>query len=76
MRTTRQFTAIFREEGDWIAAFVEEIPGVNTQGRTMAEARTNLRDALKMVLKANAVLSRRRRGRVVSREAIAIEMGR
>ncbi len=76
MIARRQFTAVYRREGDWIAAFVEEIPGVNTQGRTMTEARANLRDALKMVLKANVSLSRRRRGRVVSREAIAVEMGR
>ncbi len=74
MSVERQFTAVYRREGDWIAAFVEEIPGVNTQGRTLAEARTNLRDALKMVLKANALLLRRRPGRVVSREPIAVGM--
>lgn len=75
MRTKRQFTAVYRREGEWIAAYVEEIPGVNSQGRTMAEARANLRDALRMILKANAALTRRQRGRVVSREAIAVESG-
>lgn len=68
----RQFTACFRQEGKWIAAFVEEIPGVNTQGRTMAEARANLRDALKMVFSANRALARKQRGRVLSREPIEL----
>jgi predicted RNase H-like HicB family nuclease len=66
--TTRQFTAVFRRQGRWIAAFVEEIPGVNTQGRTMASARANLRDALWMILKAHAAISRRQRRRLASRE--------
>ena len=70
----RQFTACYRRQGDWIAAFVEEIPGVNTQGRTMSEARANLRDALKMVLAANRTLARKGRGRVVFREPIAVEL--
>jgi len=34
-------------------AWVEEVPGVNTQGRTMKEARENLRDALELVLDEN-----------------------
>jgi len=32
---------------------VEEMPGVNTQGRTLAEARRNLKEALTLVLEAN-----------------------
>ncbi len=38
-------------------AYVEEIPGVNTQGRTIAEARRNLKEALAMVIEANRELS-------------------
>ena len=34
----------------------EEIPGVNTQGRTLAEARRNLKEALQLVLDANREL--------------------
>lgn len=54
------FTAVFVEcpEGGF-SAFVEEIPGVNTQGVTLAEARENLADALRMVLEANREISRR-----------------
>jgi hypothetical protein len=35
----RQFTAVIEKKGRWYVAFVEEIPGVNTQGRTLADAR-------------------------------------
>jgi len=38
-------------------AFVEELPGANTQGKTLEEARTNLEEAVTMVLDANRELS-------------------
>jgi predicted RNase H-like HicB family nuclease len=38
-------------------AYIEEIPGVNTQGRTLAEARRNLKEALTLVIEANRELS-------------------
>jgi predicted RNase H-like HicB family nuclease len=38
-------------------AFVEELPGANTQGDTLEEARVNLKEAVAMVLEANRELS-------------------
>lgn len=38
-------------------AFVEELPGANTQGATLDEARANLNEAVAMVLDANRALS-------------------
>ena len=38
-------------------AFVEELPGANTQGDTLEEARANLEEAVTMVLNANRELS-------------------
>jgi predicted RNase H-like HicB family nuclease len=38
-------------------AFVEELPGANTQGETLEEARSNLEEAVAMVLSANRELS-------------------
>lgn len=38
-------------------AFVEELPGANTQGETLEEARANLGEAVAMVLDANRALS-------------------
>ncbi|HEY4639715.1 MAG TPA: type II toxin-antitoxin system HicB family antitoxin, partial [Thermoanaerobaculia bacterium] len=40
------------EEGGYIA-FVEELPGANTQGETLDEARENLREAVQLILEAN-----------------------
>jgi predicted RNase H-like HicB family nuclease len=38
-------------------AFVEELPGANTQGETLDEARANLEEAVALVLEANRELS-------------------
>jgi predicted RNase H-like HicB family nuclease len=40
-----KLTAAYKKVGDWWTAWVEEIPGVNTKGATLEEARENLRDA-------------------------------
>ena len=52
-----KFTAIFEREGDWWVGFVEELPGANTQGRTLAEVRKNLAEAVELVLEANRQLA-------------------
>ena len=53
-----ELTAVFRKapEGGYIA-FVEELPGANTQGETLEEARVNLREAVELVLEANRAIS-------------------
>jgi len=52
------FTAVYRKSGKWRAGYVEEVPGVNTQGATLAEARANLKEAPAMILEANRELAR------------------
>ena len=52
------FTAVYRKSGEWWAAYVEEVPGVNTQGATLAEARANLKEALELILETNRSLAR------------------
>ena len=52
-------TAVFLEVPEGYVAFVEEIPGANTQGSTLEEARDNLQEAVAMVLEANRELARR-----------------
>ena len=47
-----ELTAVFVRSGEWWAATIEEIPGVNTQGKTLEEARSNLQEALQMILEA------------------------
>ena len=70
----RQFTAIIEKRGKWYVATVEEVPGVNTQGRTLAEARRNLKDALQLVLEANRELAARDRSGDAKRELITIHL--
>jgi predicted RNase H-like HicB family nuclease len=50
-------TAVYLKVPEGYVAFVEEMPGANTQGETLEEARTNLTEAVAMVLDANRTLS-------------------
>ena len=62
-------TAVFEKVPEGYVAFVEELPGANAQGRTLDEARENLRDAVEMVMEANRHLSEQLiRGKSVIRE--------
>jgi predicted RNase H-like HicB family nuclease len=72
-----QFTGVFQKRGGWYVAWVEEIPGVNTQGRTLAEAQENLKEALKLVIEANRELASRDESGAESptlRQPISIEI--
>ena len=53
------FTAVYQKRGRWYIGYVEEIPGVNTQGRTLKEARENLKEALRLIIEANRELASR-----------------
>ena len=52
-----QLTAVFRRVPEGYIAFVEELPGANTQGATLEEARVNLHEAVMLVLEANRTLA-------------------
>jgi predicted RNase H-like HicB family nuclease len=49
----RDFTAIYKKSGKWIVAWIEEIPGVNTQGKNLKEAKGNLIEAIQLILEVN-----------------------
>jgi len=51
-----QLTAVFRKVPEGYIGFVEELPGANTQGSTLQEARENLQEAITLVLEANREL--------------------
>ena len=55
---TIQFTAVFRKVPEGYVGFVEELPGANTQGATLDEARANLEEAVALVLETNRALAR------------------
>ena len=49
----RTFNAVVKQDEGWWIGWVEEIPGVNSQGKTRAELLKNLRSALKEALEFN-----------------------
>lgn len=55
---SRQFTAIYKKSGKWYSGWIEEIPGVNTQGKTLKEAKENLKDALILSLETNRLIKK------------------
>lgn len=68
-----QLTAVFRQVPEGYIAFVEELPGANTQGATLDEARENLEGAVALVLEANRELSEQQlRGLDVIREPLRL----
>lgn len=67
------FTAVFERAGDWWVGYVEELPGANTQGRTLDEARENLKEAVRLIIEANRELAQRESaGKDVIREELAL----
>ena len=55
----KQITSVIEKHGRWYVAYIEEIPGVNTQGRTLAEVRRNLKEVLALVTETNRNLGSR-----------------
>lgn len=52
-----EFTAVYRRVPEGYIGFVEELPGANTQGARLEEARENLREAVQLVIEANRALA-------------------
>ena len=68
-----QFTAVFQKFPEGYAAFVEELPGANSQGLTLEEARRNLAEAVQLVLDTNRTLAEEElAGKDVIREALLL----
>ncbi|MFA6404915.1 MAG: type II toxin-antitoxin system HicB family antitoxin [Candidatus Paceibacterota bacterium] len=59
MTTENQFNVVLKKTKKWFIGWVEEFPGVNSQGKTLKELRQNLREALLMVIDANKTLVRK-----------------
>ena len=70
---TNTFTAVFQKVDDFFVAWAEELPGSNTQGATLDEARENLKDAVALILAANREIAEQElAGKDVVREEIQI----
>ena len=72
---SRQFTAIYKKSGKWYLGWVEEIPGVNTQGKTLREAKENLKEALLLILETNRLLNKKEvnKGKII-REPLSVSL--
>jgi predicted RNase H-like HicB family nuclease len=47
------YSAVIRRDSKWWIGWIEEIPGVNSQGKSRAELLGNLKSALKEALELN-----------------------
>ena len=71
-----KLTALFQAVPEGYIAFVEELPGANTQGATLEEARSSLEEAVEMVLEANRLLAEEAlEGETIIRESLQISGG-
>jgi predicted RNase H-like HicB family nuclease len=66
-----KLTKVFQKVPQGYIGFVEELPGANTQGKTLEEARGHLEEAIELVLEANRALAEEQiQGQEVIREAV------
>lgn len=73
MSNPLSLTAVFQKVPEGYIGFVEELPGANTQGATLEEARANLQEAITLVLEANRMLAEESlQGRDVIREPLLL----
>ncbi len=67
-----KLTAVFQKVPEGYIGFIEELPGANTQGATLEEARDNLQEAIALVLEANRTLAEESlKGKEVIREVVS-----
>ncbi|MFZ5911875.1 MAG: type II toxin-antitoxin system HicB family antitoxin [Chloroflexota bacterium] len=68
-----KLTAVFEKVGDWWLGYVEELPGANTQGKTIDEVRENLREAVQLIIEANReLLLQQIEGHEIIREPLTV----
>jgi predicted RNase H-like HicB family nuclease len=68
-----KLTAVFEKVPEGYIGFIEELPGANSQGATIEETRSNLKEAVELVLEANRALSEESlKGKRVIREPFSI----
>ena len=72
---SREFTGVIEKRGKWYSGYVEELPGVNAQRRTLKEDRDNLHEALCLIIEADRELAaRNHEGNAVIKETIVVEI--
>jgi predicted RNase H-like HicB family nuclease len=72
---TAVYEPVPETEGGGYVAYTEELPGAISEGDTLEEARSNLRDAVEQLLAANRELSGlSSKGKTVTRERITVSL--
>jgi predicted RNase H-like HicB family nuclease len=66
------YTAVIRQDGPWWIGWIEEVPGVNSQGETREELLSNIREALAEAIEMNREDARKAAGETF--EEVAIEL--
>ena len=67
------YTAVFEQDGKWWIGDVEELPGANTQGATLEEAREIVKGAIALIIEANREPApRESAGKTVIRETVSV----
>ena len=67
---SQNYNAVIRQDGEWWIGWVEEVPGVNSQGATRDELIANLREALAEAIEMNRVDARKAAGAIFEEVAI------
>jgi predicted RNase H-like HicB family nuclease len=68
-----ELTAVFKEVPEGYIGWVEELPGANTQGKTLEETRENLQEAIRLVFEANRELAETDlQGEEVLKESVSV----
>ena len=65
-----EFTVVFEQDEDWYIAYCLEVPGANSEGKTMAEARQKVAEAIARKLAARQEKSRRDLAPYLTSEAV------
>ena len=72
MNMKREFTALVKQDNGWWIGWIEEIPGVNSQGQTHQELLENLQSALTEALDLNREESLRAAVKDYAEESILV----
>jgi len=68
-----ELTAVFKKVPEGYIGWVEELPGANTQGKTLEETRENLQEPIRLVFEANRELTERDlQGEEVLKESVSV----
>ncbi len=68
----KKLTAVYKKCGKWYTGWIAEVPGANTQGKTLEETKENLREALTLILETDKSLARELARDEIVRESISV----